>query len=410
MPSRKPWSKTIEEHGVQVRIFERARGSLLYRSVITGTRTDHAGKPVTAKDIKSLKHRNKKLAEKQAKELATAIAQLQFTGPAPTGLTFGELRAFYLAHKPMTPVRKHFVERTLELFTRHLGAAFPMADFAATQVDSYLEARRSGRLRSIDSRAKANPRAGTLRNELQALRAVCAWAVEDYKRNGKPLLQFNPVPTKRIPKEANPVQPLMGADRFQKMAAVADTVEASGQLRLMLHVARHTARRINAICHLRRSDLCFGPDAVRWGAATIGKSEESVEGWTDAIVWRAEWDKKANAFISPMPAALKMELERYLARIPLIGDAWLFPYSKRPAEPTPKPMADYYFTKAEAEAKLPHLPRGRWHMLRRAWATSRKAMALADVMDAGGWRDAKALQKAYQKSDAAGVLQVMEAG
>ena len=40
-----------------------------------------------------------------------------------------------------------------------------------------------------------------------------------------------------------------------------------------------------------------------------------------------------------------------------------------------------------------------WHGFRRAWATRRKVLPVQEVMRAGGWRDVKALQTAYQSAD-----------
>ena len=54
---------------------------------------------------------------------------------------------------------------------------------------------------------------------------------------------------------------------------------------------------------------------------------------------------------------------------------------------------------AEQLAQLAHLPHRGWHTLRRAWATARKHLPLADAMAAGGWSDPTSLQTAYQQPD-----------
>ena len=66
------------------------------------------------------------------------------------------------------------------------------------------------------------------------------------------------------------------------------------------------------------------------------------------------------------------------------------------------------FVKAERLAGLPHQKQGGWHVFRRAWATRRKHLPVQDVMEAGGWRDINALQKAYQAADPETVRKVME--
>ncbi|HAD75073.1 MAG TPA: hypothetical protein DCG16_04775 [Gemmatimonadetes bacterium] len=49
-----------------------------------------------------------------------------------------------------------------------------------------------------------------------------------------------------------------------------------------------------------------------------------------------------------------------------------------------------------------------WHGFRRAWATRRKVLPVQDVMRAGGGRDVKALQTAYQSADPETVRRVLD--
>ena len=69
--TKRAWSKTIEESGIQVRICERVSGSVLSREVRA-----RGGE----KDRKSLGHRDCALAEQQARQLARRLAELQLTG------------------------------------------------------------------------------------------------------------------------------------------------------------------------------------------------------------------------------------------------------------------------------------------------------------------------------------------
>ena len=102
------------------------------------------------------------------------------------------------------------------------------------------------------------------------------------------------------------------------------------------------------------------------------------------------------------------ELEAYLHRNPKVGEAWLFTMHTDPGRPLSKLRAGYYLRRAEELAGLPKIERGGWHALRRAWATERKALPVQDVMAAGGWRDPKALQTAYQGADRVTTRQVVE--
>lgn len=189
---------------------------------------------------------------------------------------------------------------------------------------------------------------------------------------------------------------------------MADQVDGPGQFGLMLALAWHTSRRINAICHLRRPDIFLGRDEVRRALAAAGEDESVVEEWGNAIRWRAEWDKKGYLTFSPMPKAVLEDVRNYLRRNPCIGEAWVFPFRKDASRPQTKAMANYWLNRAEGMAGLAHLHRGGYHAYRRGWASARKHLPVQDVMAAGGWRDAKALQVAYQGADARTTRQVVD--
>ncbi len=384
---------------MQVRVYEREPGSILQREVRTAD----------GKDRKSLGHRDRALAENQARQLAQHLARLQLNGFPAGPVTFGVLFGTYLANRgpQLAPNRLRFMETTAELLLRQFGAAFPVDDFGQHHSEVYLQERRAGRLVPAGRRAAERPKDGTLRNELQALSCICNWGIR-YRRNGQRLLAHNPVRDVRQPQEQNPARPRAGRDRFAALLAVADQADPSGQFRLMLALAWHTGRRINAICHLRRSDVLLGTADVRRALASAGEDESHAEDWSEALRWAAAWDKCGYLTFSPMPMAIREEVARYLRRHPCVGDAWLFPSSRNPAEPTSKLMASHYLRKAERLADLPHQLRGGWHSFRRGWATARKSLPVQDVMRAGGWRDVKALQTAYQGADASTMRRVVD--
>lgn len=103
-------------------------------------------------------------------------------------------------------------------------------------------------------------------------------------------------------------------------------------------------------------------------------------------------------------------VEAYLKRNARVGDAWLFTMETDAERPPSKLLAGYYLRRAEKLAGLQKIERGGWHAFRRAWATARKALPVQDVMAAGGWRDAKALQRAYQGADPVTTRRVIELG
>jgi integrase len=404
-PKTKPKPLIVNVDGVRIRVYKPAGSRVWYAE----SRKEHG--TADGKRRQSLEVTAKDEAKNLAAALARRLAAERKAGTATTApVTFDELRRLYLANKILKPARRYFMEQTLELFARALepgGRPFRMDDFGQTQAEVYIEARRTGRLRRANPRAKDNPRAGTLANELQALSTVCNWAM-GFKQNGCRLLEHNPVRDVAMLREENPRRPVATVDRLDRLLAVADSIDRSGQFRLLLHMAAGTGRRISAILHLRRSDLLFGKDHVRAGLAAAGWPEGHAEEWPNAVHWRAEHDKRGQAWVSPLPDRLRTELEAYVRRLAVVGDAWLFPGSKVPEKPTPRANTEHWLKRAEVAAGLPHQARGGWHAFRRAWATARKGYPISDVMQAGGWRDAKALQKAYTQADPATVRRVME--
>lgn len=391
--------------GITVRLFE--RGGVIYRDVTLGRTTSSTGKTRTAHDIKSLKHADRKLAVTQAKALAEAIALAQLTGQTPADLTLGQLRARYLAEKGplLSPTRLRTVKSMLALFERHFGADFRLLNLDQHRVDVYVAARRSGQLRTDDHRSYQTPQAGTVRNELQTLSAVCNWAA-GHLVNRHPLLPRNPLRGLVMPQETNPRRPRMTEERYRKVVAVADQVDATGQLRLMVELAWRTGRRINAILHLTAADVLLDREALLAAFADAGQDQGIAAAWPAGLRWRAQWDKKGYETFSPVPKALGPVLAAYVRDRGIIGEGWLF--AGRDGEPTNKARAAYLLRKAEAAAGLPAQARGGWHAFRRGWATLRKSLPVQDVMAAGGWRDPAALQSAYQGADSATILRVVE--
>ena len=400
---KKSWSKHVEAHGVRVRIYERANSSSIYREVRL---------PDGTKDRKSLGTGDRDEAERRAKSLCGEIARAQLTGVRPGEVTFGELKAAYLRHRgpQLSDNRLRFMRTTLGLFSRFLepsGRTFRVDDFGQRHVDGYLAARRSGDLKPDDRRAKDSPRDGTLRNELQALSTVCNWGVA-FKSNGHRLLTHNPVRDVTMPVEKNPRRPLVTQERYHKLLEVADEADPDGRLRVLLVVAWETGRRINAMLHLRASDVLLSADQVRRTLAEEGQDEALAEHWPQAVRWRAEHDKMGYLDFSPLSTTAREALATFLHRHPVVGEGWIFPANEDPSQALDKQMAYYYLRRAEELAKVPSQKQGGWHAFRRAWATRRKHLPVQDVMAAGGWRDVKALQKAYQAADPETVRKVME--
>ncbi|HEU4564135.1 MAG TPA: tyrosine-type recombinase/integrase [Gemmatimonadaceae bacterium] len=398
---RKAWSKVIEEAGVAVRIYERAAGSLLYREVRLEGR----------KDRRSLGHRDRTLAEDQARQLARRIAELRFAGHRGH-VTLGQVLRLYFQHRgPLLSAERRGRATRLyaPMFTRHLGDDFPVENLSQSHLDAYIAARKSGALKSPTHRGvSTTPRDGTLRSELIWLKSALHWA-QGHRVGGRRLLTADPFAGLVIPREKNPKRPIASEDRYRRTLAVADSCGPPGQLRCMLALARYTGRRINAICHLRASDVLLTRERVLAALADAGQDERLADYMPQgAIRWRAEHDKLGFLEITPIGSAARAELERYLREHPRVGDAPLFSAINAPDEPVHKNTASYWLRTAEKRAKLPKLERGLWHPYRRAWASERKHLPDIDTARAGGWRDLATMKQAYQQPDPATVLQVVE--
>ena len=397
---RKPWSKVIEESGISVRVYERAPGSLLYREI----------RLESAKDRKSLGHRDRPLAEQQARELARRVAELRLTGHTGS-VTFGQLWRLYQEHRgPLLTVRRARLTRELAgYFLEHLGDGFALENLSQSHIDAYAVARKSGAIG--DKRRPVRVRGvrdGTVRGELVWLASVMNFG-RGFKVNGRSLLPANPMHGLTLPKERNIRRPVASEERYRLTLAKADEADPTGRFACMLALVRYTGRRINSVCQLRASDVLLSPDAVSRALAAIGQDPGLARHMPHgALRWRAEHDKQGFEDIAPISAPAKAALERYLRTHPKVGDAWMFPQPKKPSRSTTTLDARKLRIRAETLAELPVVERGGFHSYRRLWAVERKHLPDVDVARGGGWRDLASMKRSYQQPDPATTLRVIE--
>jgi len=411
MAKRKNWSKTIEAHGVRVRLYEGPGGNV-YRAVVVGRTVSKNGKPRAVEDRRSLGHSDRALAETQALQLCKAVAEQRLTGVSPDTVTLAQVHAAYVRERGslLSEYRQGEVKKAFNLFRRHVGSDFKVEDLGRHQVQTYVAARMEGKLVTKNGRhGGAKVKANTVAKELGVLHAAFNWA-ETFKVNGRPLITRNPIRGVPLPSEQNPARPVASRDRFEKLLKVADQVNPQGAFRTMLVVAWLTGRRLGSIVALRAGDVLLTRDQVHRALAEAGREEYLAAEWPAAIRWAAEADKEGVEWIVPIPQPLVEALTEYIRAQGLVGNAILFPARQDPTKPLSKETAYHWMRQGEKKAELPHQTRGGWHALRRAWATLRKHMPLQDVMAAGGWRDPASLQRAYQHADAKTVRAVMELG
>jgi hypothetical protein len=108
-----------------------------------------------------------------------------------------------------------------------------------------------------------------------------------------------------------------------------------------------------------------------------------------------------------MPDTLREELQAFRVRMGGAFGGLLFPSVQDREVPLRRDVLSKWLLQAEGKAGLPKLDGSVWHCYRRAWATSRKALPVADVAAAGGWSDVGTLLRCYQQPDDATMLEVM---
>ena len=401
-PKKKTWSAIVEEHGVQVRVYERPNSSRLWYSIV-----GEDGRKVR----RSLKTTDRTKAKESAEGLARALARAHLTGEDLRTLTLDHVFAEYFRHKGPgpSPEWRKAAETWGELFVECWGAEKVALDVSQTDADRYCRLRRSGELISHRvGRQNQGARDGTINKELRWLSSVFKWA-RRHKVAGRRLLRENPLDDVTWPKEKNPRRPVASHERFVKTLEHVDEVDPQGRLRAILSLACYTGRRAAAICALRVSDLLRDADQVKAALAASGMDERLAEHMPHgAIHWSDELDKMGLLFISPLSAPARAALDDYLRQCPRMGAVPLFPAPKEPSRPIRVGLAQRWLMRAERAAGLPKLTRGIWHPYRRLWACDRKHLPDVDVAEAGGWADIHALRVSYQAADPVTVLRVVE--
>ena len=192
-------------------------------------------------------------------------------------------------------------------------------------------------------------------------------------------------------------------------ARKADQVDPTGRFRALLVLARHTGRRVAAMCALRAGDVLRTPEAVTRALGAAGMDLAHAAHWPyGAIRWREASDKMGLDTITPLSREARSALDAYLGAQPHVGDVPLFPQASDATKSVHKAHAGYWLQRAELLADLAKLERGAWHAFRRLWASERRALPAQDVAAAGGWRSLSVMRSAYQQADAPTVYSVVE--
>jgi integrase len=374
--SRRRWSKSIGERGNRVRLYEARPGGPIMRSTWINGKEDR----------RSLGHRDRELATRQAYELLQGVLATE-QAIEEESLTLGMLAKLYqdspqhLAKKERT--RKEDAKK-LNRVVNFLGPNRNVVSLSESDVLRFTMARRAGdkSLEGVWGGESVSDR--TIELDLVLLMSALNWGTRERSSAGRRLLPENPLHGIKLPKEKNPRRPVMRHDVYLKLLGVAGQVHSL--LKLALVVAEGTGRRISGWRNLRWYDVDFPNEQIRW---------------------RAEFDKKGFEDVVPMSDTVRDALREARKAQRVIGPAPVFPAPKDPTKPCDRHLLDNWLRRAIKLAKVKPEPGGLWHSLRRKWATERKGYPVKDVAAAGGWRDAETMLTSYQQVDAETVKRVV---
>jgi integrase len=382
------WSMSLGVRGMKVRIEQRKRGSVFHRVYRL---------PSGRYTYKSLKTIDRRLA----RELAITFVRELEKGNRPSPRDPLTLETLWNKYQLEAPGYRQNTEATRKdkaaaarLLMLAFGPKKQVDRFTRNDIDRFIAMRETG-LGWPDGRTTKPIRARTVAGEVKLLKTMINWAMNERLPDGSWLLEADPVRKIKLPREEDPRRPVATYDRFLKLKKAAEELAAAAPQQrgterwnrwiMALVLAEATGARIGAIRGLRWSDVDFG---------------------SGEITFRAEFDKRGRDRTIPMPAALAKELRRFRVELKAIGDGWLFPRAESDA-PWPREIFAQLYERAERHAKLDHQPGGKFHALRRKWATERKGMAPADVMAVGGWKDFQTYLNSYAKSTEEGRVEVM---
>jgi integrase len=380
------WSLTLGERGSRVRVFQETAGGVFYREMWI---------PGRGRSKISLRTTSRTEARARAEAFLRAVLDAGMPRQrAP--LTLGELWTRYQQECPAyrdnaETTRADKIARA-ELLLLAFGKDMPVEMLALADVERYSETRRRG-TGWPDGHTTEPVRARSVAADLQLLRTMIRWATTVRLPDRSWLLAENPLRGLTLPTEPNPKRPVATFDRFVivRDAVRALAVEAATDLRyrwlrleLALVLVEATGRRIGSVAALRWEDVQQDPPAIRW---------------------RAEHDKKGRDAVIPIPVELLNEIRRLRAQLGAFADGYVF--ADRKGGHWSTDLLAQLLRQAEQRAKVPKQRGGAWHPYRRKWATERKALPIADVKEAGGWKDTATLLTCYQQPDEHTLLAVV---
>jgi integrase len=260
-------------------------------------------------------------------------------------------------------------------------------------LDGFVRDRRAGRLSVPGYDLRSHPTDRTIGADLEFLRRVFNWGATIIRRDGSPLVERNPLTRYPIPSNPNPKRPVATYDRYVAVRAKAEEADPQGLFGSFLDLIEGLGWRVSAVCQLQAADL----DMTVNNTVPFGR-----------ILKREANDKERVEMWVPMSGNVRAAVLTALEKNPVAGTAPLFPAPRSlSGEPWTRYHARGLLERAEKLAGLEPLDGSDFHAYRRAWATSRKHLPLADVAQAGGWKRTETLLRCYQRPDDATLFAVV---
>jgi integrase len=328
----------------------------------------------------SLGKSDRSQAKLKADELAAALRRGE--APQASELTLHALfDNWYL--KEVTPGKsegKQTHDATCaEMFCRCFGGKRHPRTLNVRDWQKFIRERRSGALRPLSRDEKPVRAVGErqIRYDLKFLMAVLNFATMARDDRDVPLLAHNPLKGLPYPSEDNnPRRPMLEDDGYKKMLSVAREVHRLCEPFFIL--VHETGHRAASVRQLRWSDIDLEKKVVRW---------------------RAENDKIGFLHTTPLSNGAAEALERLQKAEGAIGEHWIFPSDVDPSRPLPRHTANKWWRRAEAKAKLDHVPGMGFHSARRKFASELKGTNLRDLAYMGGWKNPQTVLTVYQQPD-----------
>jgi integrase len=363
----KGWSYSAGERGKnRVRVYERpGYGIWIDYQDSTGKRSRER---LNVDDRNEAKVKADEIAAKFRREPKRQAVELTLAG------------LFDIYEREVTPTKgktsRGHDARAMEMFLREFGRDTKPSSLSRREWDRYVMRRTTGALAPKDAETGHKVRPRAVQQDLRLLLAILNWATRASDGKGAVLLDRNPLQGLKPPKDESPKRAVVSDSQYESLTAAA--AKQSPQTALLLALVAETGHRIASVRQLRWSDIDLDSGRVRW---------------------RAENDKIGLEHRTPLTEQAVTALKAAQARTLSIGDAWVFPSTRKSSACLSEHGANHIFQRLAKVVELPTGERYGWHSLRRRFATSLRGGDPKTILALGGWKSWATVVTCYQVSD-----------